>query len=325
MSTSSGGSQGVHRRIESLQKKGRLSRNVSGVSRNYVDRYDAYTFSLRVAYLSHLLQPRAKKLQHVSAPKRPQVQRSSTSVADLVKDFSLVRDSKSTRFPHGFMAELDKRITGVLVGKERMPEFGDASVKRTFAVFLNEFKKPEFRKNVEKDRRVEDLLLIFYSNATKELQKGKAPDDDNWKLMVDRHVALFVRLVSSTLKSSSHDWTRDRPELTSRLQILESKLLMHDQDLSAASQRNGGAGGTTTEVEVPRSQAAKDMPLVVTVANVFQKTLQQVQADLDDQKDLWTEQAALKDLKMYQTNLNLNNHRTLRMEDFETDEAYETW
>ena len=324
MSTSSAGSA-VHRRIESLQKRKRLSRNLSGLSRHQVDNYDAYSFALRVAYLSHILQPRAKKLQHVPAPKRPPPQRSSASVADLVKDFSLVRDNKSTRFPHGFMGELDKRITGVLVGTEKLPGFNDAVVKRTFAVFLNEFKKPQFRQSVEKDRRVEDLLLIFYSNATKELQKGKAPDDDNWKLMVDRHVALFVRLISSTLKNASSDWTRDRPELTSRLQTLESKLLMHDQDLSASSQRNGGGGGTTQEVEVPRSKAVKDMPLVVTVSQIFDKALPQVQTDLDEQKDLWSEKAALKDLKMYQTNLSLNSRRTLRSDDFETDEAYESW
>lgn len=221
------------------------------------------------------------------------------------------------------MGELDKRITGVLMGKERSPEFSDATVKRTFAVFLNEFKKPEFRKSVEKDRRVEDLLLIFFSNATKELSRGKTPGDDGWKLMVDRHVALFVRLISSTLKGN--DWSRDRPELASRLQTLESKLLIHDQDLSASSQRNGGAGGTTTEVEVPRSQAVKDMPHVLTVAGIFGKTIPQVQGDIDDQRDLWTEKAALQDLKMYQTNLSLNTRRTLRSEDFDTDQAFEQW
>ncbi|KAK5200766.1 hypothetical protein LTR16_004990, partial [Cryomyces antarcticus] len=117
-------------------------------------------------------------MQHVSAAPRAQVQRSTTSINDLVKDLSLIRDSKSTRFPRGFMEELDKRITGVLMGKEKMPEFSDPLVKRTFAAFLNEFKETKFRKSMEKDRKVEDLLLIFYSNATKELQKGKAPDDD---------------------------------------------------------------------------------------------------------------------------------------------------
>ena len=322
MSTSS---DGAYKRINSLQHRGRLSRNTSATSKNYVSRYDAYTFALRAAYLCHLLQPRTKRLQHVAAPPKQQVQRSSASVSDLVKDFSGMKDSKSTRFPQGFMAELDKRIEGVLVNRERLKEYNDAQVKRTFAAFLNEFKRPDFRKNVDQDRKVEPLLLRFYSSATKELMKGKAADDDSWKLMVDRHSALFVRLISSTLKSSSHDWARDRPELTNRLQTLESKLLVHDQDLAATSQRNGGSGGTTTEVEVPRSQNVKDMPLIVTVAGIFEKPLPQVQADIDDQKEFWTEKAALKDLKMYQTNLNLDSPRTLRSDDFDTHEAYEAW
>ncbi|KAI9722156.1 MAG: hypothetical protein M1828_004838 [Chrysothrix sp. TS-e1954] len=314
----------LSRNYDGSQRQRHVYRQMSASKRPAsVSRYDAYSFALRTAYLSHLLQPRIRQKQHVPAPTRPQPQRQSSSVTDLVKDFSLVRDSKSTRFPRGFMNELDKRMTGVLMGVERMPEYGDALVKRTFAVFLNHFKRPEYRKMVEADRRVEDLLLIFFSNATKELQKGKAPDDDSWKLMVDRHVALFVRLISSTLKGN--DWQRDRPELTSRLQTLESKLLRHDQDLSAQSQRNGGAGGSTIDVEVPRSQKIKDMPFALTVATMFDKTAAQAQADIDDQKEFWTAQAALQDLKMYWTNLSLNSPKTLRVEDFDTQEAYEIW
>lgn len=257
------------------------------------------------------------------APAKPNVSRSSTSINDLVKDFSLIRDSKSTRFPHGFVSELDKRITGVLFGKERMPEYNDALVKRTFATFLNEFKNPTFRKSMEKDRRVEDLLLIFYARATSELQKGKAPDDDSWKLMVDRHVALFVRLISSTMKSNG--WAQDRPELASRLQTLESKLLKHDQDLADAAQRIGGAGGTTIEVEVPRSYEAKDMPFVMRIAHIFDVSYDQVQADINANKSVWTEKAALQDLKLYQTHLSLNSRRTLSSEDFDLQEGYELW
>jgi hypothetical protein len=182
--------RGSNRRINSLQTRERLRRHSSATSRTKrpVAAQDAYLYALRVAYLAYLLQPRQKRLQHVPAAPKP-VQRSTTSVTDLVKDISLIRDSKSTRFPHAFMGELDKRITKVLMGTERMPEYRDATVKRTFAVFLNEFKDPRFRKSMDKDRKVEDLLLIFFSNTTKELQKGKPPGDDGWKLMVDRHVA----------------------------------------------------------------------------------------------------------------------------------------
>jgi hypothetical protein len=221
------------------------------------------------------------------------------------------------------MAELDKRITGVLIGKERRPEFADPQVKRTFAVFLNEFKAPQFRKSMEKDRRVEDLLLIFFSNATKELQKGKAPGDDHWKLMVDRHVALFVRLISSTLKD--HNWAQDRPELTSRLNTMEKKLLMHDQDLSTENQRNGGAGGSTVEVEVPRSYEVKDMPLVLVVSRIFGISYSDVQNDINRYKAVWTEKAALQDLKTYQANLSLMSKKTLNSDDFDLEDAYEAW
>ncbi|KAF1954552.1 hypothetical protein CC80DRAFT_120770 [Byssothecium circinans] len=316
--------RGSNRRINSLQARDRLQRKGSAAAQGKrpVSAQDAYLFALRAAYLAYLLQPRQKRVQHVAAPPRP-VQRSSTSVTDLVKDISLIRDSKSTRFPHGFMAELDKRITGVLVGRERMPEFKDATVKRTFAVFLNEFKAPQFRKSMEKDRRVEDLLLIFFSNATKELQKGKPPGDESWKLMVDRHVALFIRLVSSTLKE--HDWTRDRPELTSRLATMEKKLLMHDQDLSAENQRNGGQGGSTIEVEVPLSYEVKDMPLVLVVSRIFAISYQDVQNDINTYKSVWTEKAALQDLKTYQAHLNLMSKKTLNSDDFDLEDAYQAW
>lgn len=261
-------------------------------------------------------------MQHVPAPP-PLIQRSSASINDLMKDFSLLKDSKSTRFPHGFMSELEKRLTSVLMGKEKKPEYNDAIVKRTFAAFLNAFTEQSFRKRMEKDRRVEDLVLIFFSNATKELQKGKSQGDDAWKLMADRHLALFIRLISLVLKD--HDWVRDRPDLTSRLSTLESKLLAHDQDLAAVTSRNGGAGGSTIEVIVPLSYEVKDMPLVQHVARIFGLTNGQVQSDINRYKPIWTEKAALHDLKAYQVYLNLDSRKTLRNDDFDLDESYETW
>lgn len=314
-------SKGVNRRINSLQG-GNGSREGSRLRKRLVSHNDAYLYALRVAYLAYLLQPKARRMQHVPAPSAP-VQRSSTSINDLMKDFSLLRDSKSTKFPHGFMSELEKRLTGVLLGKERKPEYNDPTVKRTFAVFLNAFTEQSFKKRMEKDRRVEDLVLIFFSNATKELQKGKLPGDDAWKLMVDRHLALFVRLISLVLKD--HDWVRDRPDLSSRLATLESKLLAHDQDLAAATSRNGGAGGSTIEVIIPLTYDVKDMPLVQHVARVFGLTNSQVQSDVNKYKPIWTEMAALQDLKIYQTYLSFNSRKTLRTDDFDLNESYEIW
>ncbi|KAI9842131.1 MAG: hypothetical protein M1838_003262 [Thelocarpon superellum] len=321
MSTSSTQSRGLNRRINSLQNNGRSSSSASAMRQRLVSWNDAYLAALSVAYLHYLLQPRPRRLQHVAA--LPPIQRTSSSMHDLMKDFAIVKDSKSTRFPHGFMSELEKSLTGVLMGKDRRPEYQDPVVKRTFAVFYTAFTEQSFRKRMEQDRRVEDLVLIFFSSATKELQKGQAPNDDKWKLMVDRHVALFVRLVSATLKD--HDWVRDRPELTSRLATLEQKLLKHDQDLSADSQRAGGAGGTSIEVEVPRSYDVKDMPLVLVVGRVFGLSPAQMQTDINKNRPVWSEKAALQDLKTYQNLLNLNSRRTLGSDDFDLEEAYEAW
>ena len=322
MSTSSTQSRFVKKRGDSLQSNGKLSREGSYTHTQVISHNDAYLYALRVAYLAYLLHPRAKRLQHVPAAQAP-VQRTSTSINDLMKDFSLVRDSKSTRFPHGFMAEFEKRLTGVVTGKERRPEYGDSAVKRSFAAFFNAFSEPGFKKRMEKDRRMEDLVLIFFSNATKELSKGKAPGDDGWKLLVDRHLALFVRLTTLVLRD--HDWVRDRPELSSRLVTLESKLLSNDQDLSSAPNRNGSSGGTTVEVVVPLSYEVKDMPLVQTVGRIFGLRNAAMQSDINKYKSIWTESAALQDLKSYQAHLNVDSTKTLRPDDFDLDEAFEQW
>ncbi|KAH6643096.1 hypothetical protein C7974DRAFT_328993, partial [Boeremia exigua] len=314
-----------NRRINSVQTRERLQRHGSAsarASRRPVSAQDAYLYALRVAYLQYLLQPRQKRVQHVPAPK-PVQRVSTTTAANVISEIASIRDSKSSKFPHGFMAELEKRVTKVLIGTEKMPEFRDAAVKRTFAVFLNAFKEPQARRNMEQDRKVEGLVLMFFSTATKEMQRGKQLGDDSYKLMVDRHLALFIRLISSTLRD--HDWQRDRPELLQRLQTMEKKLLVHDQDLTAESQRNGGQGGTSVEVLVERSYEVKDMPLVLIVSRIFSVSYSDVQADITRYKDTWTEQAALQDLKTYQTSLSLMTKKTLNIEDFDVDEAYELW
>ena len=203
-----------------------------------------------------------------------------------MQDFSPVKDSKTAKFPHGFMSPLEKRIQGVLIGKERLPGYNDAAVKRTFAEAYTAFTEQGFRRRMDKERRVEDLVLIFYSNATKSLQKGKTPEDDSWKLLVDRHVALFVRLISATLKDIGND--KDRPELMSRLSTLENKLLTNDQDLTVDS------SDTAIEVTAPISYDVKDMQLVLVVAKIFGLKNSQVQSDIDAHKSIWTEEGALE-------------------------------
>jgi hypothetical protein len=319
MSTASNRPSGINRKLTDLQNEARHShsRSLSNTRRRLLSSADAYSYALRVAFLSHLLQPRARRTQTVTQA-ATHTRRSSSSFQDLLGDFVRLRDTKSTRFPHGFIAELEKRLTGILMGKERRKEYQDHVVIRSFAVFLNALKDPSFKRRMEADRRVEDLVLIFFSNATKELGKGKDHSDDSWSLMVDRHVALFVRLITLILKE--HDWAKDRPELTSRLAVLESKLLSHDQDLT---ETNGSS--KTIETLAPISYDVKDMPLVQLVARIFGISTFQAQDDINRNKNEWTGKAALQDLKNYQAHLTLKTGKTLSRDDFPDDESYEIW
>ncbi|OBT91626.1 hypothetical protein VE01_10457 [Pseudogymnoascus verrucosus] len=295
----------------------RLSRTVSRFMPKVVTYNESYTYALRAAFLHHLLQPRAKRKQYLPAPKA--ISHRASTVGDLVKDLSGVGSAKSAKLPHGFMGPLEKRMTGVLMMKERLPGYNDPAVKRSFAEAYTAFTETTFRRRMEQERRVEDLVLIFYSNAVKSLQKGKPPGDDSWKNLLDRHVALFLRLLSNTMKD--HGYDKDRPELMSRLATLEKKLLTDDQDLSS------GAGPSDSYIEVvnPISYDVKDMPMVLVVGRIFGMRNSQVQSDIDANKKFWTEEVALTELKSYQQCINSQSARVLSSNDFDVDEGYQAW
>jgi hypothetical protein len=284
---------------------------------------EAYNYALRAAYLAYLLQPRQKKRERL--PGQPAVRTASgASAMALLQDFTGRTDQKNNKFPSGFMDALQKRVTGVLYGKEKLPEFNvDPLVKRTFGAFLNEFINPVKRKSLERDRKMEELFGIFYASSVKELQKGKTPDDESWKLLSDRHLALFIRLIRSIM--DENEWSRDRRELSSRLQTFEQKLLRHDLDLSVASSQNGGSLGQMIEVEVPLSYQVKDMPMVLLVSKIFNVAYGAIQDEINRHKNEWTLEAALKDLKLYQQCIVQRTKVTINIDDFDTEDAYDAW
>lgn len=311
--------QPINRRLNSVQQGARRDRSNSAPTRQVAVSYDdAYTYALRVAYLHYLLQPKAKRKQWVPAPKPPP-RTHTTNVGDLVKEF-VPGNSSSVKLPHGIRAGLEKRMQGVITGQERLPGYNDAAVKKTFAQAYTAFTETGFRKSVDKDRKAEPLVLMFYSSATKACMMGHTPGDDSWKHLVDRHLALFVRMLSSLLKDQGYE--QSKPELMSRLTTLENKLLTNDQNLSIGGESNAG---TTIEVIAPLSYDVKDMPLVQAVAQIFGLSHSDVQSHIDAQKPNWTEEAALKDLKTYQLRLNSNTRGALRSQDFDLTEAYQEW
>jgi hypothetical protein len=318
MSTASRSSYHPSRRVgsvQSVQDGDRPSRTSSSRARAPPVSYDdAYSFALRIAFLRYLLQPRKKRKEYVSAPKPPPRVHTS-SVADLVKEL-VPTGSTSVKLPNGFRHSLEKRMSGVLMGIEKLPGFSDAAVKRTFAEAYTAFTAKDFQKSIDKDRKVEPLVLIFYSAASKAQGRGKPAEDHSWKVLVDRHLAMFIRLLSSILKDKGD------VELVTRLNTLEKKLMSNDQNLYLDT---GQEDHSYVEVDIPLTYEVKDMHMVQLVAKIFGVTNSQVQADIDRNTSAWTEAAALNDYKSYQVRLSSGMAGTLRKQDFDVDEAYEEW
>ncbi|KAG5987058.1 hypothetical protein E4U54_005155, partial [Claviceps lovelessii] len=320
MSTASRNSFTPSRRVKSSSSRD-ICRTTSRTARNrhiVVEHEEARSFALRTAYLHYLLQPRAKRKQYVPAPPKPPA-RSNTSVGQLVQEY-ISGTSSSLKLPSNFATQLLDRVGGVLRGSETLPGFNDAAVKRSFAEAYTAFSDKDFHKTL-KEKKFEPLVLIFYSSATKAAQKGRAPDDDSWKLLPDRHLAMFVRLTISLLRSHGHE--KDRAELISRLSSLENKLLTYDQNLVDNGPKD--AKGTTVEVVVPPSYDVKDMPMVQIVAGIFGTSLSDVQAEINENRQVWTEEAALRDLKTYQHRLNSDMPGALGSHDFDVEDAFQEW
>ncbi|KAM7222117.1 hypothetical protein V8F06_002389 [Rhypophila decipiens] len=301
----------------SMKDGNRRSRAASRARQAHVTYDDAYSYALRVAFLNYLLQPRKKRKEYVSTPK-PAVRTHTSSIGDLMKEF-VPSNSVHNKLPHSFRSSLEKRMSAVLQGTERLAGFNDAVVKRSFAEAYTAFTARDFQRSIDKDRKVEPLILIFYSNASKAQSRGKAPEDHSWRPLVDRHLAMFIRLLSNILQVHGGEQYR---ELIGRLNTLENKLLTNDQNLSLDT---GQEDHSFVEVEVPLSYEIKDMHMVQVVAKIFGLTNSHVQADIDSKASHWTEEAALKDYKSYQFRLSANMAGTLRRQDFDVDDAFDEW
>lgn len=333
MSTTSSSSQSrmANHRISSIQSIDRVEPRISRARPRSVEFFDVYIHTLSAAYLHHLLQPRAKRKQYVTPVVAKSHKRSNTSsttldrfVTDKIAEFGKIHKAKSkTTFPHNFMDLLSRRMMLVVQGKETCVAYSDRVARVVFAEAYNAFTDDAFLKMMAKDRHVEALIAIFYSKAVAALQKEGDPEDTTSNIRAFPYLALFVRLIINILRDERKD--KDRPELMNQLAELEKGLLTNSEDLASGMGERGSKNSNTIEVEVPLSQDVKDMKMVQIVAQIFGKQPSEVQEDLNGNRKLWTEDAALADLKSYNHCLNTASARTSRSEDFDLEEAYQAW
>lgn len=213
----------------------------------------------------------------------------------------------------------------------RDPKYQDQLVRATFGAFFNHFIEPTYFKQVKENRKIEDLMLIFYSKATTELRRRSVGEE--WKSLVDQHMVLFIKMILDLM--TEHHLAASNPEFMAKLQSFEAKLLTEEVLAPEAPPKS-------TQDNVPEiSYSIQDMQLVSIVGQLFSKPQSSVQKDVDHIRVLASEhvsspysaivnslilvKAAMHDLKSYMKDVNTATPPSLRPIDFPDEISYEEW
>jgi hypothetical protein len=168
--------------------------------------------------------------------------------------------------------------------------YSDQLVRRTMAVFYGQVKDDNFRRQMKENRKIEELILMFATNATNVLKKDPTLTGDKWKNELNNHIGLFVKLLRDCLRGLSHV----SPELTQRLDGYTTKLAPQQQSGTAHSDSGYDSSSTNRD----RDSAALsnrisgnivDMPMVLTVARLFKISEHALQGEIDQMSKICTE------------------------------------
>ncbi|KAH9943788.1 hypothetical protein B0H21DRAFT_478963 [Amylocystis lapponica] len=240
------------------------------------------------------------------------------SIGDLFKD---TRDgAKSVRFPNDLLKVLEQKLQDIAMGKDAA--YSDQLTRRTMAVFYGQVKDDNFRRQMKENRKIEELILMFATNATNVLKKEPSLAGDGWKVELNNHIAHFIRLLRECLRHVSHV----SPELTARLEMYTTKLAP-SQAQSDSVYDSASTSRDRDSIVSPKggSMNISDMPLVMTAARLFKSPEHATQKEIDELNKFCSEKAALIDLKTCLKNINAGAAFPGRREDFDSEAAWQYW
>ncbi|KAF8124264.1 hypothetical protein K438DRAFT_1649950 [Mycena galopus ATCC 62051] len=242
---------------------------------------------------------------------------SNFSIGDLFKD---VRDGpKSVKFPEKLLKVLEQKLQNIAMGKD--PAYSDQLVRRTMAKFYGQFLVDSFKRQMKENRKIEELILMFATHATTVLKKEPTLAGDGWKLELNNHIGVFVKMLRECLRSVNHV----SPELLSRLDTYTAKLAPAVSDSGYDSASTSRDRDSWVSVVPTVSSSVADMDLVRVVAALFRIPESEAQKEIDGLKSICTAKAALTDLKTCLKNLNAGAPFPGRREDFDSDAAWQQW
>ncbi|KIY65186.1 hypothetical protein CYLTODRAFT_357221 [Cylindrobasidium torrendii FP15055 ss-10] len=229
----------------------------------------------------------------------------------------MTRDgSKSVKFPERLLKVLEQKLQDIAMG--RAAGYSDQLIRRTMAKFYGEYMDPTFKRQLKENRKIEELILKFATQATMVLKKEPTLQGDGWKLELNNQIAQFIKMLRECLRSVSHV----SPELLSRLESYSTKL--------APATSDSGYDSSSTSASAPPAASTSsariaDMELVRVVAALFKISDATAQQEVSNIKSLCTAKAALIDLKTCLKNINSGAAFPGRRDDFDSESAWTHW
>jgi hypothetical protein len=151
--------------------------------------------------------------------------------------------------------------------------------------FYGQFMVDSFKRQMKENRKIEELILMFATNATGVLKKEPSLAGDGWKLELNNQIAQFVTMLRECLRNVSHV----SPELLARLDIYTAKLAptqtSNDSGYDSASTSRDRDSMSSPTI----SGSVSDMQLVRTVAALFKLPEPAVQQEIDQLRLFCTE------------------------------------
>ncbi|KAL0578062.1 hypothetical protein V5O48_003924 [Marasmius crinis-equi] len=254
---------------------------------------ELFNYVLRVALLSYLMLPKTTDASPKISEAEKEREREHSSRLSALANFSIsdiltFRDgSKSVKFPEKLIRVLEQKLQDIAMGKDA--SYSDQLVRRTMAKFYGQFMVDTFRRQMKENRKIEELILLFATQATGVLRKEPTLSGDMWKVELNKHIALFVKLLRECLRNLNHV----SPELMSRLDVYSAKL--------APAYSDSGYESSASRDREPSSSVS-------------------ISGSVNDM-----ELAALTDLKTCLKNINAGAPFPGRREDFDNDGAWHHW
>ncbi|KAF7420843.1 hypothetical protein PC9H_011361 [Pleurotus ostreatus] len=288
---------------------------------------DLFNYVLRVALLSHVMQPKPIESPSVVTRERDRDSIHYSRISDAISNFSIgdlfkdVRDGpKTVKYPEKLLKVLEQKLQDVAMGKD--PTYSDQLVRRTMAAFWNQFMADSFKRSLKESRNLEELILKYAAHATGVLKKEPTLAGDGWKIELNNQISQFLKLLRDCLRGMH----LVPGELLIRLDVYVSKLAPPHPS-SDSGYDSASTSRDRDSVFSPTVPAARvdDMPLVKTVAALFKLPEHAVQKEVDQLKPIVTQKAALTDLKTCLKNINAGLPFPGHRDDFGSDAAWQHW